>query len=249
MLKSIIIDDEKKDRENLSMLLEAYCPQVEVIAEAWDKPSILKVLEENTPDLVFLDVQLGTLRVFDILKELETIDFRIVFVSAYDKYAIQGYQYDAIDYILKPIDPQKLIKVVDKIIRLEASSNSKETIFDDFKQFFNQVVEAPKISVTDTKGVRMIKIQNIIYCQSNGSYTTIMMSHKDEIVVSKNLKHFEEKLQNYNFFRVHKSYLINLDHVDLLVKDQGGSVKMTDGKFLPISRTSKKELFDKMNTD
>ncbi len=247
MIKCIIIDDEKKDRENLRMLLESYCPQVEIIGEAKDKDSILKVLSTTEPDVVFSDIQLGTTSVFEVFNMLEHINFKIVFVTAFDKYAIQGYQYDAIDYLLKPIEPKRLIKVVDKTFRLGESQQAKDKKLEEFKSLYSQVMETPKISITDAKGVHIIKVKDILYCVSNGNYTTFVMVEESEIVISKNLKHFEEKLQDFNFFRVHKSYLINLDYVDFLVKEQGGSIIMKNGKSLPISRNSKKELYEKMN--
>ncbi|SHJ45972.1 LytR/AlgR family response regulator transcription factor [Aquimarina spongiae] len=246
-VKCIIIDDEQKDRENIRMLLDSYCPQVEIIGEANDRSSVLSVLTEMKPDLVFMDIQLGAISVFDVLNELSGFDFKIVFVTAFDKYAIQGYQYDAIDYLLKPVDPKRLIQVVDKTSRLKDQFKSKESIVNDFKELYSKITETPKISITDAKGVHVVKAIDVLYCVSDGNYTTFVMTDETEIVISKNLKHFETKLQNYNFLRIHKSYLVNLDHIDFLIKEQGGSVIMKNGKSLPISRKSKKDLYDKMN--
>lgn len=247
LLKCIVIDDEKKDRENIRLLLDSYCPQVKIIGEAKDRESILKVCSELQPDLVFMDIQLGAVSVFDILNELEVINFKIVFVTAYDKYAIRGYQYDAVDYLLKPVDPKRLMKVVDKAIRLKEVLSSKNDILNDFKELYSKVIETPKISITDAKGVHVVKVIDVLYCESDGNYTTFMMVDEVEIVISKNLKHFESKLKDYNFLRIHKSYLVNLDHIDFLVKEQGGSVIMKNGKSLPVSRNCKKELYEKMN--
>jgi len=247
VIHSIIIDDEQKDRENLRMLLDAYCPKVKVIGEANDRSSILNILSIMRPDLVFMDIQLGAISVFDVLNELDAIDFKIVFVTAYDKYAIQGYQYDAIDYLLKPLDPKRLVKVVDKTFKLKDRLKSKESVIGDFKELYARVMETPKISITDTKGVHRVKTKDILYCVSDGNYTTFRMLNETEIVVSKNLKHFESKLKEYNFLRIHKSYLVNIDHIDFLIKEQGGSVIMKNGKSLPISRNCKKALYEKMN--
>ena len=246
-VKCIIIDDEQKDRENIRMLLDSYCPQVEIIGEANDRSSVLSVLAKMKPDLVFMDIQLGAISVFDVLNELSGFDFKIVFVTAFDKYAIQGYQYDAIDYLLKPVDPKRLIQVIDKTSRLKDQFKSKESIVNDFKELYSKITETPKISITDAKGVHVVKAIDVLYCVSDGNYTTFVMTDETEIVISKNLKHFETKLQNYNFLRIHKSYLVNLDHIDFLIKEQGGSVIMKNGKSLPISRKSKKDLYDKMN--
>ncbi|WP_303319175.1 LytTR family DNA-binding domain-containing protein [Flavivirga abyssicola] len=247
MLKCIVIDDEKKDRENIRLLLNLYCPQVEVIGEAYDKMSILEMLSTSKPDLVFLDIQLGAISIFEILNELDTINFNIIFVTAHDEYALKGYQYNAIDYILKPINPKHLIKAINKALDIKKKQISKNDIINDFKEFYSKTIEIPKISITDSKGVRMVKAIDILYCMSDGNYTTLIMMDESEIVISKNLKHFESKLTIYNFLRIHKSYLINLNHIDLLMKEQGGSVIMKNGKSLPVSRNSKKELYKKLN--
>ncbi len=247
LLKCIIVDDEKKDRENIQILLDRYCPQVQIIGEAHDKESMLTVLTELKPDLVFMDIQLGAVSVFDVLNELYNLSFNIVFVSAHDKYAIKGYKYDAIDYLLKPINHKCLAKVVDKTQQLKGESISKNNILNGFKELYSKSIEAPKISIADGKGVHMIKTDNVLYCRSDGNYTTFIMDNEGEIVISKGLKHFETKLQEYNFLRIHKSYIANLDHIDFLVKEQGGSVIMKNGKTLPVSRNCKRELYEKMN--
>ncbi|MDC8003108.1 LytTR family DNA-binding domain-containing protein [Aureisphaera galaxeae] len=246
-LTCIIIDDEKKDRENMRLLLESYCPQVTIIGEAEDRTSIHKVLSENKPDVVFMDIQLGAISIFDVLNELDQIDFKIIFVTAFDEYAIKGYQYDAIDYLLKPVDPKRLIKVVDKVKNLLENTPAKEDILADFKSFYSKVMEGPKISITDSKGVHVVNVSDILYCTSDGNYTTFLMADEKEIIISKNLKYFEEKLSEYNFIRIHKSYLVNIDKISFIIKEHGGSVVMKNGKSLPISRNSKSQLYEKMN--
>ncbi len=246
-LNCIIIDDERKDRENLRILLDSYCPNINIIGEAYDRDSIYEVLKGNNPDLVFMDIQLGAIAIFDILKDLKEINFKIVFVTAYDKYAIQGYQYDAIDYLLKPVDPKKMIRVIDKITRVTNKKTSDEHQIENLRAFYNKTFETSRISITDSKGIHVVKTADILYCVSDGNYTTFMMQDGREIVISKNLKHFETKLDSYDFLRIHKSYLINLNHIDFLIKEQGGYVTMRNGKSLPVSRNSKKELYKKMN--
>ncbi|KAA1247628.1 LytTR family DNA-binding domain-containing protein [Aquimarina sp. RZ0] len=246
-LKCFIIDDEKKDRENIRLLLNTYCPQVEIIGEAGDKLSILEGLTNVNPDIVFLDVQLGTLTIFDILNELEEVNFKIVFVSAYNQYAVDGYKYNAIGYLLKPIDPRLLVEVINKASQLNIEDEHKDDSLNEIKDLYAKIHEVPKISITDTKGTHVIKIPSVLYCVSNGNYTTFIRKDDKEVVISKNLKYIESKLQLYGFFRIHRSYLINLDHVKTLVKDQGGYVIMCDEKSLPIARDSKKALYDKLN--
>ncbi len=247
VLKCFIIDDEKKDRENISLLLNTYCPQVEIIGEAWDKESILKGLSTVQPDVVFLDVQLGSLTIFDVLEELEVIDFKIIFISAYNQYAVEGYKYNAIGYLLKPIDPKTLVEVIDKTMQLNEKIEETSDTMANFKELYAKIHEVPKISITDSKGTHVIKIPSVLYCISNGNYTTFIRKDDKEVVISKNLKYIESKLVPFGFFRIHRSYLINLDHVNTLVKEQGGYVVMSDDKTLPIARDSKKDLYIKLN--
>jgi len=246
-MQCIIVDDEQKDRENLKLLLDIYTPQVSVIDEAWDKKSILSALLKNKPDIVFLDIQLGTGSIFDILNDIDNINFKIVFVSAFDKYALNGYQYNAVDYLLKPVNSKKLVEVVSKIETQLKESISKEEILNNYKSNYRKIIENPKISVTDAKGVYSIYHKDIIFCKSDGNYTRIILDNEKEIIISKNLKHFETKLKAFNFVRIHKSYLINIENIDTLIKEYGGSIIMKNGESLPISRNRKSELYEKMN--
>lgn len=248
-LKCFLIDDEKKDRENIRLLLKTYCPEVEIIGEAEDKTSVLEMLPKANPDLVFLDVQLGAQCIFDILKELDEITFEIVFISAYNEYAIEGYKYNALGYLLKPIKPEMLVEVVNKaVLLLEFEENqNKENSLNNFQELFAKIYEVPKISITDSKGTHVIKIPSVLYCMSNGNYTTFFRKNQKEIIISKNLKYIESKLQPFGFFRIHRSYLINLDHVNTVVKDQGDYVVMCNNKSLPIAKDSKKVLYNKLN--
>ncbi|WP_394972935.1 LytR/AlgR family response regulator transcription factor [uncultured Croceitalea sp.] len=243
-LNCIIIDDEKKDRENLCLLLQVYCPFVTVIGEANDRESIIDILSRLKPDLVFMDIQLGTVPIFEILNNIDYLNFRIVFVTAHDKYAIRGYQYDAIDYLLKPIEPKRLVEAVNKMVHLKSMSSTQKNII---KEFHAKAVTSPKISITDARGVHMVETIDILYCMSNGNYTIFILVNEREIVISKNLKHFEVKLKTYDFLRIHKSYLINVNHIDFMVKEQGGYVVMKNGKSLPVSKNGKKELYERMN--
>ena len=244
-LTCIIIDDERKCRLSLRALIETYCPEVEIIAEAKDRASMLEVLEKHQPDLVFTDIEIGPLSAFDILNELTTIDFKIVFVTAYDAYAIQGYKYDAIDYLLKPVDSKALKAIVKKMVDLKIQLQKTDTQ-EKFKGVHTKVSEASKISISDHKKMRFIKTNDILYCIGQGNYTSFILNNNSKIVSSKSLKYNEERLIPYNFIRIHKSFLINFSHIDYIDKEQGGSVVMSDGKSLPISKNYKKLLYHKI---
>lgn len=246
-LKCIIIDDETKDRENLKLLLKNYCPNAIVVSEANEPDGILNLLKNSEVDLVFLDIQIGPNTIFDIINDLDNINFKIVFVTAYDQYAIKGYTYNAMDYLLKPVDKDKLIAVVDKTLSLKKEDQLKTGFLKEFKNMYASIADSPKISIADSKGVHILEINDLMYCKSDGNYTTLYLSSGREILISKNLKQFEEKLPYTKFLRIHKSYLINLNFVDILLKEQGGAVILKNGTSLPISRNGKKELIKKMN--
>jgi len=248
-VKCLIIDDEQNARENLRLLLDSYCSNVEVVGEAHDEGSIKKLLAKTNADLVFLDIQIGPNTIFDILNELDEIKFSIVFVSAYDEYALEGYKYDALDYLLKPIDVKQLVEVVEKTkkVKNEETSLSKKQRMTDYKEFYENIVDSPKVSIVDNKGVHVLKENDIIYCAGEGNYTTIFLNEKKEFIISKNLKQVAIKLSPKSFARVHKSYLINVNNMNFIQKQQGGAIVMSNGKTIPISRSYRKSFFERLN--
>ncbi|MDY8134301.1 LytTR family DNA-binding domain-containing protein [Aquimarina sp. 2201CG5-10] len=245
-LKSIIIDDEKLARNSLRLLLKAYCPQVEIIGEGGDRSSIRKLFKELEPDIVFLDIQLGNTTIFDIIPDIEDINFKIIFISAHEDYALKGYKYDAIDYLLKPVDPIKLKEAVLKAEQyINKEKASKDTVQENLKTLY-ALRESQQIVLSDSRGLHVIKINDIMYCIAEGNYTSIILNGQPQMVVSKNLKFFEEKLTQSNFFRIHKSNLINTHYLKLLSNDDGGHIVMSDGKSLSISRDKKRELLNRI---
>ncbi|MBP2833216.1 response regulator transcription factor [Aquimarina sp. U1-2] len=244
-INCILLDDDPRCLQNLRILIESYCPQLHIVAETTDSDTFLAAVATYQPNLVFTDIEIGTYTAFDILNELDSISFKLIFVSAYDGYALMGYEFDAIDYLLKPVAATQLKKVVAKIMAMDQMS--ADEIQHNYNTLQKRVFEAPKLSIADAKGIHMVKITDIIYCNGNGNYTTLILAGGNEIVASKNLKYFENKLESYNFLRLHKSYLIQLSHVDFVNKEQGGSVSMSNGSILPISRNYKKELLNRLN--
>lgn len=245
-LKCVIIDDEKMARNSLKVLLQNYCPEVEVIGEGWDKTSMRKLFKEFNPDIVFLDIQLGNSTIFDMIPSHELMDFKIIFISAHDEYALKGYKYDAIDYLLKPVDPIKLKEAVNKVTQyISKEAASKNSVEENLKNLYN-LRESPQITLSDARGLHVIKIEDIMYCIAEGNYTSIILNNQPQMVVSKNLKFFEEKLTQPNFFRIHKSNLINIHYLKLLSNDDGGHIVMSDGKTLSISRDKKRELLKRI---
>ncbi|WP_108867974.1 LytR/AlgR family response regulator transcription factor [Aquimarina aquimarini] len=244
-LKCVIIDDEKMARNSLKLLLNTYCPHVKITGEAWDQTSIKKLFKDQTPNVVLLDIQLGNSTVFDIIPNLDRINSKIIFTTAHEDYAIKGYKYDAIDYLLKPIDPIELKKAITKASQfIEKEKTPENNIEENLKDFF-QLRESSQIILSDSRGSHVIKVKDIMYCIAEGNYTSIILNNQPQMVVSKNLKFFEEKLTPSNFFRIHKSNLINTHYLKLLSND-GGYIVMSDGKTLSISRDKKRELLNRI---
>ena len=171
----------------------------------------------------------------------------MILTTAHISYAIHGYKYDAIDYLLKPIDSENLIQVIRKALQVK-EKNIEHTTTPELKGLLTRLQES-KITVSDTKGIRILKTEKILFCKGERNYTTIVLVDNSKLVVSKNLKHLEEKLKTSNFLRTHKSYVINLDHVEFLSKQSGGAVIMSNGNTLPISKNVKELLYKKIYND
>lgn len=241
-IQCAIIDDEKTARENISLLLHEFCSEIEIIGEADSIESGLELIQNENPQLVFLDIQLGSRTVFELLKQLKTIDFSIIFITAYDHFAIKAIQFSAIEYLLKPIEIHQLTKAVEKA-RKQILSNKNDSRISNLLQNLNSSSKSGhKIAVATSEGYELIYVSQIMYCIADGSYTHFHFTDRDHIIVSKNLKYYQNLLTGYRFRRCHSSCLINLTYIQTIGKSDGGFIKMEDGKILPISKQSRTEL-------
>ena len=241
LIKAIIIDDEPDSLQALNLALEKFCPQVR-ISGLYDDPSKgLEALKSVNPDLVFLDIQMPEMTGFDLLDSLGTIDFEIVFVTAYDQYAIKAIKFSALDYLMKPVDPDELIKAVKKVeSRKEDKTQIHQyrSVIANLKSYANGL---GKIAIPSLDGIIFLEIKDIIYAQAEGNYTNLFLHNKEQLIVTKSLKNFENLLDQQGFFRVHHSYLINLLHIQKYVRGEGGYVELTHGFHVDISRRRKEE--------
>ena len=234
-MKAIIVDDEAKSRHTLRASINKYTPDIEIVADAASVVEALKKIKEFQPDLLFLDVQLPDGSGFDILELLPSLSFKIIFVSAYDKYAIDAFKFSAIDYLLKPVEPDLLIKAVDK--------SSKETKLESLEGKLNVLLgnrkKIEKIALPSTNGLELVKVEDILYCQADSNYTIFHLLNNQQIMVSRSLKEYDEILTPQGFYRIHQSYLIKLSYVKKYIKGEGGSVILENGKELDVSRRRK----------
>ncbi len=246
-MKAVVVDDEYAARESLHELLKEYCNTVEIIGEADAVEAGKKVIEEKKPELVFLDINLIDGTGFQILERLKNRNFQLIFVTAYEEFAIKAFKFSALDYILKPVDPDELINAVERAEKNIENENLNLKLMAFFDHYKNKDNNAEKIVLTTAEKVYLVEMKNIIRCQSDRNYTHFHIANRGKITVSKTLKDFEELLCTYNFFRIHQTHLINLDYFDCFEKG-GARVVMNDKSVLPVSARKKDDLLKYLKT-
>lgn len=239
-MRAVIIDDEVKARSALSSLLKKNCPDISVIAEAEGVKSGCSIISKHHPDLVFLDIQLKDGNGFELLKELSTINFKIIFITAYNEYAIQAFKFSAVDYLLKPISSKELIDAVKKAKQLTQKENL------DLKMnilLSNHQSPEKKIVFKTTDSIYIANVCDIVRCEADGNYTNIHLNDRKKILMAKSLKEFDDMFSGQGFFRVHQSHLINLSYLERVKRSiRGGEVFMKDSSAIPIAFARKQEL-------
>lgn len=241
-IRSVIVDDETKSRSNLHQLLAEYCPAVEVVAEADSPSTALPLIAQHKPDLVFLDIEMGELSGFDLLKLLNgQQNFEIIFVTAYDKYGIQAVKACALDYLLKPINMLELSSAVDKAIK-QISPKKEDHRLRELLANIDRLDDEQKIAIPLADKIEFITIAKIIRLEAEGNYTHFYLTDKKHHLVCKTLKDYHELLDGHHFIRTHQSHLINLKKISAYVKTDGGYLAMEDGSQVPISRQKKEEV-------
>ena len=245
MLKAIIIDDEPYCCKILAAMLDSDCPEVEVAGICNNARDALTAIRQQSPDLVFLDVEMPKMNGFEMLEQLNSINFHLIFTTSYDQYALKAIRFSAIDYLLKPIDRNELQKAVHKVMQRSQRTISKQV--EVLMQRIHQPAKSiNKIALPTMEGLQMIPVDSIIRCESDGNYTVLMLKNNQKIIVSTVLKDVEEMLEDYSFARVHRSYLVNLNEVEKYVKGEGGYLIMSDGSTVDVSRNKKEVLMKKL---
>lgn len=243
MLQTLIIDDEDHIRDSLTRLLQRHCPRVVVAGEAYSVATGLKAIQDLHPDLVLLDIQMGDGTGFDLLNAMPVIDFKIIFVTAFDQYAIQAFKFSAVDYLLKPVNPEALTEAVNRAgqqvrehhdLQMQAL---KENLMNIDKQH-------KKIILRTTENVYLLNLQEVISCESDDNYTRIYTVGGEKILVSKTLKDYEEMFSGCGFYRVHKSFLINLAHIKRFEKQEGGYIVLTNDLKIPVASRKRDEMLE-----
>ncbi|MCB9234490.1 MAG: response regulator transcription factor [Bacteroidia bacterium] len=246
MQRAIIIDDEKQARSALRQEIGFQCPDLEIIGEAGSVEEGVKLLTEKEVDLIFLDIQLSDGVGFEILEKLKTINFRVIFTTAYSEYALRAFRFNAIDYLVKPIDGEELREAVS---RLELAQDLGD--IDPVENFFrNQALKDPfkKIALQTSEGIHLIELRTIVRLNSEGNYTRFYFSNGQKMLVGKTLKDFELMLAPFGFERVHLSHIINLSHLNSYMNKDGGYLVLSDESTVPVSQRKRARLIDLLNS-
>jgi two-component system LytT family response regulator len=249
MLKAFIIDDEFQSRSFLNNMLRQYCPEISLVGEASTVDEGFDGIKKYDPNIVFLDIQMNGETGFDLLKRFQVINFALIFTTAFDQYAIKAFRFNAIDYLMKPIVTDELIEAVNKVKQQTTPSPPVSKV--QVEQLHNDIKDKKKIhdklAIPTTEGFTIIPVNEIVYCRASSNYTEFFLADKKCILSSYTLKQYDEILTSQFFFRAHRSYLINLAHVKLYRKGEGGEIVMSNGHEIELSRTHKDEFLHLLN--
>lgn len=244
MIRTIIIDDEKNALDVLKMQLEQYCEGIELIQTCQSGQEGIEAIRNNQPDLVFLDIEMPHVNGFDVLLATRQFNYKVIFTTAYDQFAIKAFKFSAVDYLLKPIDIQELQDAVERL-KKNAGDHSLQEKLELLMQHMNSGQNSSKkIALPTGNELQLVDNHDIIRVESDGNYSHIFLAGGKRITLCKTLKDVEESIKGMPFFRIHQSHLINMDHIDKATKGEGAYIVMKDGTLIAISRNKKEEFFD-----
>jgi two-component system LytT family response regulator len=241
MLNVVIIDDEPDAVKFIQGIIAEYCPNLSVAGTANSARDGVSVISQTHPDLVFLDVQMPHGSGFDLLTSFPEKSFDVIFITAYNHYAIQAIKFSAVDYILKPVNISEFIEAVSKVEQKRVSQEYRNLNYTNLLENLKAPVPS-KLAIPTTDGIEYLNTAEIIRIEADRSYSWFHLTDKKKYLVSRNLKEYQELLQDLNFFRPHNSHLINMIYVKKFIRHEGGYIEMTDGSNVPISR-GKRDLF------
>jgi two-component system, LytTR family, response regulator len=242
-IKTLLVDDEPRGLSSLKKLLEFNCPELEIIGTASSADEAKEMIKHLTPELVFLDIAMPEKTGFDLLNELGSISFEIIFVTAHNDFMLQAFRFSAVDYLLKPVEDNLLTEAVKRAVtRIEEKSDggNMEALLHNLRN--KEGSQKMKMCIPSIKGFQVVKLSEIIYCEASSNYTLFHFTGRPQIVASKPIHEYEGLLEDCGFVRIHKSFVINLEHVKEYVRGEGGIVVLSNGMDLEVSRR-KKELF------
>lgn len=239
-MKVLVIEDEFRTRNAIISIVEKIDDNISVVGWAENVEQSIKLIENKKPDLVLMDIQLADGTAFDILKAINNINFRIIFLTAYENYAIEAIKFSAFDYLLKPFTEEELTSSILKLkntLYEDTKNESVKVLLNNLKENTNK-----KIILKTNEDIHIVTISSIVRCEADSSYTHFFLYNGTEITVSKNLKKYEQELKPYHFVRVHNSHIINVDYITKFSNSNGGVIELINGTTIPVSKRKKEEL-------
>jgi two-component system, LytTR family, response regulator len=248
-IKTILVDDEPRGLTSMQKLLQLNCPEVDVIACCGSAEEAKDMIERLQPQLIFLDIAMPGKTGFDLLKDLHEINFEIIFVTAHNNYMVQAFHFSAVDYLLKPVDDELLVEAVKragKKIEEKKDGQQIETFLHNIQ--YSSGSQKMKLCIPSLKGFQVVEIQDIIYCEASSNYTNFHFTNRPVICASKPIHEYEELLEDCNFIRTHKSFMVNLEHVKEYIRGEGGTLLLSNNHEVEVSRRKKDILMTRMKS-
>ena len=246
MISAVLIDDDHNLREGINAMLTIYAPEITIVGEADSVKTGTELIARLNPDIIFLDIMMNDGTGFDILENLNamfsTITAHIIFITAHEKFAIKAFRFSALDFLLKPVDPEELKNVVAKIKTVIHQNNNHHNIELLLVNIRKKPDGYKKIALSTADGIHLFEVKNIIRCESEDNYTRFFFKNHKPVMISKTLKEYEELLGDQGFERIHQSHLINLQELKSYIRKDGGFVVMSDDSQLPVSQRKKERL-------
>ncbi|MBS1668530.1 MAG: response regulator transcription factor [Bacteroidetes bacterium] len=246
MIRTVIIDDEYRNISILKAVVSKFCPELQVIADARDAREGFEIISLHKPDLLFLDIEMPYGNAFDLLDKLMPIDFEVIFVTAFNEYALKAFRYSAIDYLLKPVSIVELKKSVERAVKRINDREANDNLKNLMHNFRAQTDIGKKIAIPNKEGMVFIPVADIIRCEASGSYTNLFLKGVGKVVSSKSIKEYEDLLPTALFFRVHHSHIINMGEIKKYHRGRGGEVEMTDGVKIDVAVRRKDEFLARL---
>jgi two-component system LytT family response regulator len=248
ILRAALIDDEQHARENLSMLIEEYCPNLEIVGYANDVKSGLEMIASSNPDVLFLDIRMPSgAEGFELLSRVTAPHFMVVFVTAFKDYAIDAFKVNAVDYILKPIDIDELISTVERLEQRFTSFQLHKEEAQDYQSNLERLssemmLKSKRITISHAQGIKVVRIEDILYLQAESNCTRLVFKDGSQYLDTRTLKTYDEELKKHAFYRIHRSFIINVEELEEFVRSDGNQVRLRGGIILPVARSSVQSL-------
>jgi two-component system, LytTR family, response regulator len=246
MITAIIVDDETDCGESLALLLERWCPEVKILDICYSGETAIQSIQEHSPQILFLDIEMPFMNGFELLEKLDRIHFELIFTTSYNQYAIKAIRFSALDYLLKPVDREELQKAVQKAVQRNQHPLPQQ--LDILLQHLKHPsVPLQKIAIPTMEGFQLVAADSIVRCESDSNYTHIFLKDKRKLMAARTLKEMEEILDAYPFIRIHHSHVVNINEVERYIKGEGGYLIMSDGSNINVSRSRKDLLLKRLS--